>query len=164
MPAISVVITTYNRAQLLPRAIQSAQAAGSELEIIVVDDSSTDDTPHVCASISNIHTVRLSVTAVLLMLATPEPRTVPPTSSRFWTMTTCVCPVHWTNSCAHSTRTRRRVLLRQALIRLVRNSLTTAMPGRNDGSFGCDLKRGPASSKTAVSNSLRAACSTKRLS
>lgn len=61
MPAISVVITTYNRAQLLPRAIQSAQAAGSDLEIIVVDDCSTDDTPHVCANITDIRTVRLSV-------------------------------------------------------------------------------------------------------
>jgi glycosyltransferase involved in cell wall biosynthesis len=61
MPAISVVITTYNRAQLLPRAIHSAQTAGSDLEIIVVDDCSTDDTPQVCADISGIRTIRLSV-------------------------------------------------------------------------------------------------------
>jgi glycosyltransferase involved in cell wall biosynthesis len=60
MPSISVVITTYNRAGLLPRAIESAQSAGSNLELIVVDDCSTDDTPEVCAAISGIRYVRLS--------------------------------------------------------------------------------------------------------
>lgn len=59
MPKISVVIPTYNRARLLPRAIESAQNAGSDLEVIVVDDCSSDDTPEVCASISGIRYVRL---------------------------------------------------------------------------------------------------------
>lgn len=59
MPNISVVIPTYNRARLLPRAIESAQNAGSDLEVIVVDDCSSDDTPEVCASISGIRYVRL---------------------------------------------------------------------------------------------------------
>ncbi|HEX6718210.1 MAG TPA: glycosyltransferase [Pyrinomonadaceae bacterium] len=60
MPNISIVITTYNRSGLLPRAIESAQNAGSDLEVIVVDDCSDDDTPDVCAKIPNIRYVRLS--------------------------------------------------------------------------------------------------------
>jgi cellulose synthase/poly-beta-1,6-N-acetylglucosamine synthase-like glycosyltransferase len=60
MASVSVVITTYNRAQLLPRAIESAQQAGSDLEVIVVDDCSTDETPDVCASLNGIRYVRLS--------------------------------------------------------------------------------------------------------
>ena len=59
MRKISIVIPTYNRARLLPRAIESARNAGSDLEVIVVDDCSNDDTPKVCASISGIRYVRL---------------------------------------------------------------------------------------------------------
>ena len=44
MPSVSVVITTYNRAQLLQCAIESALEAASDLEVVVVDDCSTDDT------------------------------------------------------------------------------------------------------------------------
>src|SRR6266542_1778836 len=58
MPAVSVVITTYNRVRFLQRAIQSALRAGSELEVVVVDDCSTDDTPEVCAKRSDIRYVR----------------------------------------------------------------------------------------------------------
>lgn len=60
MPSVSIVITTYNRAQLLQRAIESALAAASDLEVIVVDDCSTDDTPEVCARRSDIRYVRLN--------------------------------------------------------------------------------------------------------
>jgi glycosyltransferase involved in cell wall biosynthesis len=60
MPKVSVVITTYNRSRMLPRAIESAQSAGSDLEVIVVDDCSSDDTAEVCANISGIRYVRLS--------------------------------------------------------------------------------------------------------
>jgi len=59
LPSVSVVITTYNRSELLPRAIESALNAGTDLEVIVVDDCSTDDTPEVCAHIPGIRYVRL---------------------------------------------------------------------------------------------------------
>lgn len=44
-PQVSIVIPTYNRAQLLPATLDSALAqAGVDCEIIVIDDGSTDDT------------------------------------------------------------------------------------------------------------------------
>jgi GT2 family glycosyltransferase len=47
--AISVVIATYNRADLLPRAVASALAqTHPPCEVIVVDDGSTDDTAERC--------------------------------------------------------------------------------------------------------------------
>ena len=60
MPSISAIITTYNRAELLRRAIESAMKAASDLEVIVVDDCSGDETPEVCAQIDGIRYVRLS--------------------------------------------------------------------------------------------------------
>src|SRR5205814_7047576 len=60
MPTISIVITTHNRAHLLPRAIGSAQAAGSNLEVLVVDDASTDGTRELCARMTAIRYLCLS--------------------------------------------------------------------------------------------------------
>jgi glycosyltransferase involved in cell wall biosynthesis len=45
MPKVSVIIPTYNRAALLVEAVQSVmKQTYTELELIVVDDGSTDDT------------------------------------------------------------------------------------------------------------------------
>jgi len=45
LPLVSIIIPTYNRAALLPRAIQSIQKQDVlEIEIIVIDDGSTDET------------------------------------------------------------------------------------------------------------------------
>ncbi|WP_324759671.1 glycosyltransferase family 2 protein [Haloarcula sp. GH36] len=45
MPTVSVVIPSYNRATVLPRAIDSALAQTiDDIEVIVVDDASTDNT------------------------------------------------------------------------------------------------------------------------
>jgi glycosyltransferase involved in cell wall biosynthesis len=44
-PSLSVVIPTANRAKLVVRAVESVlSAAGSDVEVVVADDASTDDT------------------------------------------------------------------------------------------------------------------------
>src|SRR6266478_6496442 len=46
-PRISLVVCTYNRADILPRCLQAARAqtlAAGEYEIIVVDNASVDNT------------------------------------------------------------------------------------------------------------------------
>ena len=51
MPTVSVVIPTYNRADLLPRAIDSVlDQTHDDLELVVVDDGSTDNTEAVVES------------------------------------------------------------------------------------------------------------------
>ena len=58
-PKVSIIIATYNRATSLRRAVESAKHAGSDLEIIVVDDASTDDTPEICRKLSGIRYLKL---------------------------------------------------------------------------------------------------------
>ena len=51
MPSVSVVIPTYNRKTVLPRAIDSVLAQkGADFELIIVDDGSTDNTHHLIES------------------------------------------------------------------------------------------------------------------
>jgi glycosyltransferase involved in cell wall biosynthesis len=53
-PTFSVVIPTYDRAHLLPRAIESVlNQTFEDFELIVVDDGSTDDTREVVASFTD---------------------------------------------------------------------------------------------------------------
>ncbi len=59
MPRASVIITTHNRPRLLPRAVASAFAAARDVEVVVVDDASSDETQTVCRSISGINYVRV---------------------------------------------------------------------------------------------------------
>ncbi len=59
MPRISVIIPTYNRPDLLPRAVDSALGAGEDVEVIVVDDASVDETAEVCRSLRGIKYIRL---------------------------------------------------------------------------------------------------------
>jgi len=58
MPKVSLIIPTHDRPQLLPRAVDSARAAGTDVEIIVIDDASTDETAAVCRNLDNIKYVR----------------------------------------------------------------------------------------------------------
>lgn len=53
-PLVSVVIPTYNRAEMLKRAIKSVLDQGYDnLEILVIDDGSTDDTGEVVRSFND---------------------------------------------------------------------------------------------------------------
>ncbi|MDB4197522.1 glycosyltransferase [Ascidiaceihabitans sp.] len=51
--AVSIVIPTYNRADMLPMAIDSALAQTHDVEVIVVNHGSTDNTDAVAAAYGN---------------------------------------------------------------------------------------------------------------
>ena len=59
MATISVIIPTHNRPHLLARAVESARAAGTTVEVIVVDDASIDATADVCRELGEIKYIRL---------------------------------------------------------------------------------------------------------
>lgn len=59
MAKVSLIIPTFNRPHLLPRCVESALAAGEDVEVIVVDDASSDGTAGVCAALGRIRYVRL---------------------------------------------------------------------------------------------------------
>src|SRR5262245_12205588 len=59
MATVSIVIPTHARPALLPRAVDSARAAGTDVEILVGDDASTDATANVCKGLSGIKYVRV---------------------------------------------------------------------------------------------------------
>src|SRR5256885_5739615 len=59
MSSVSLIITSHERPRLIGRAIKSARAAGADVEVVVVDDASTDETAEGCRSISGINYVRV---------------------------------------------------------------------------------------------------------
>lgn len=52
-PRLTVVIPTRNRAHLLPRAIRSVLGQGEDVELVVVDDASTDQTAEYLKSVDD---------------------------------------------------------------------------------------------------------------
>ena len=61
MPKVSLIIITRNRAHLLPRAVASALKAGTDVEVIVVDDASIDNTAALCRSLKGIKYIQLDI-------------------------------------------------------------------------------------------------------
>ena len=59
MALTSIIIPTHARPRLLLRAVESARQAGAEIEIVVVDDGSRDETSAVCGALQDIVYVRL---------------------------------------------------------------------------------------------------------
>jgi len=51
MARVSIIIPTYNRAAMVPRAIESAKNAETHVETVVVDDALNDGTAAICRRI-----------------------------------------------------------------------------------------------------------------
>lgn len=58
MRKISLIITTFSRPEMLKRAVRSAFEAGQDVEVIVVDDASTDETSDVCRTFPEVKYIR----------------------------------------------------------------------------------------------------------
>ncbi|MFP4163697.1 MAG: glycosyltransferase family 2 protein [Chitinispirillaceae bacterium] len=60
MPRVSVIIPTYNRRQILPRAVESVfEQTYKDYELIIADDGSSDDTPELTDTYPEARWIRL---------------------------------------------------------------------------------------------------------
>ena len=59
MARASIIIPTFDRPHLLSRAVESARAAAEDVEIIVIDDASVDETSSLCRELTGIKYIRL---------------------------------------------------------------------------------------------------------
>jgi glycosyltransferase involved in cell wall biosynthesis len=54
MPTVSIIIPAYNQSEYLAEAIRSAlDQSWTDVEVVVVDDGSTDDTADVCRTFTD---------------------------------------------------------------------------------------------------------------
>ena len=59
MARASIIIPTFDRPHLLSRAVESARAAAEDVEIIVIDDASVNETSSLCRELTGIKYIRL---------------------------------------------------------------------------------------------------------
>lgn len=59
MARASIIVTTHNRPHVFPRAVESARQSGGDVEIVLVDDASSDQTAEICGSLPDINYVRV---------------------------------------------------------------------------------------------------------
>ena len=73
MPLISVIIPIYNTERLLPKCIESVLAQTlSDIEIILIDDGSTDESGKICDSYAcKDKRIHLVSTTLLLIICSP---------------------------------------------------------------------------------------------
>lgn len=63
MPRASLIIATHSRPRLLPRAVRSALESGSDVEVVISDDASTDETAEVIRQLETTYPQVKSVRA-----------------------------------------------------------------------------------------------------
>ena len=71
-PALSVIVPVYNTAPFLRQCLDSLlEQSFKDLEIVVVDDGSTDDSPQILAGYAETHG---ALTVICLLYTSPSPR------------------------------------------------------------------------------------------
>ena len=60
MPAVSAILPSYNHARYLRRAIESVLAQDADLELVLIDDASTDESPRIIDEFAGDPRVRIT--------------------------------------------------------------------------------------------------------